>query len=136
MKEHLKVLKENKDLIKTIKTILQIFPEGVIIRSLDPESLKILTKFANDVAVNEHLSQDEDVQDVTTTARILRQSGEAESIDDYNSYPEELDLHMILSIQEAECKKLDDNMKAIENMIQVTRKYNEDVKVDSEDSQE
>jgi len=136
LKEHLKVLKENKDLIKTIKTILQIFPEGVIIRSLDPESLKILTKFANDVAVNEHLSQDEDVQDVTTTARILRQSGEAESIDDYNSYPEELDLHMILSIQEAECKKLDDNMKAIENMIQVTRKYNEDVKVDSEDSQE
>ena len=130
------MLKENKDLIKTIKTILQIFPEGVIIRSLDPESLKILTKFANDVAVNEHLSQDEDVQDVTTTARILRQSGEAESIDDYNSYPEELDLHMILSIQEAECKKLDDNMKAIENMIQVTRKYNEDVKVDSEDSQE
>ena len=41
------LLKEKRDLIHTIKTILQIFPEGVLIRSLDPISLRVITKFAN-----------------------------------------------------------------------------------------
>ena len=44
------LMKTNKDLIHTIRSILQIFPEGVIIRSIDPTTKKTVIKFANDVA--------------------------------------------------------------------------------------
>ena len=52
IKEILYLIKENKELIHTINSILQTFPEGVIIRSLDEISRKTLTKFANDVFQN------------------------------------------------------------------------------------
>ena len=52
IKEMLYLIKENKQLIHTIKTILQTFPEGVIIRSLDEVTKKTITKFANDVFQN------------------------------------------------------------------------------------
>ena len=44
------LLKTNKELIHTIRSILQIFPEGVIIRSIDPVTNQTVIKFANDVA--------------------------------------------------------------------------------------
>ena len=43
-------MKENKDLIHTIRTILLLFPEGVIIRSIDPVTKETILKFANDAA--------------------------------------------------------------------------------------
>ena len=52
IKEMLHLIKDNKQLIHTIKTILQTFPEGVIIRSLDEVTKKTITKFANDVFQN------------------------------------------------------------------------------------
>ena len=48
VKEFLQLLKEKKALIHTIKTILQVFPEGVLIRSLDETTKKVLLEFAND----------------------------------------------------------------------------------------
>ena len=50
MKEMIVVLKHNKDLIHTIQTVLQVFPEGVVIRSLDETSRQTITKFANNIA--------------------------------------------------------------------------------------
>ena len=44
------LLKTKKDLIHTIRSILQVFPEGVIIRSVDPTSKRVIIRFANDVA--------------------------------------------------------------------------------------
>ena len=44
------LLKINKDLIHTIQNILQVFPEGVIIRSLDERSKESIMKFANNIA--------------------------------------------------------------------------------------
>ena len=44
------LLKINKDLIHTIQNILQVFPEGVIIRSLDERSKELIMKFANNIA--------------------------------------------------------------------------------------
>ena len=43
-------MKANKDLIHTIRTILLLFPEGVIIRSIDPVTKETILKFANDAA--------------------------------------------------------------------------------------
>ena len=53
MKELIIMVKTNKDLIHTIQTILQVFPEGVIIRSLDETSKQTILKFANNIAKNE-----------------------------------------------------------------------------------
>ena len=44
------LLKIKRDLIHTIRNVLQIFPEGVIIKSIDPVSKMTIIKFANDVA--------------------------------------------------------------------------------------
>lgn len=52
IKETLQLLKDNKELIQTIKTILQVFPEGVVIRTLDESTKRIVTKFANEVVSN------------------------------------------------------------------------------------
>lgn len=48
--EILRLIQQNKDLIQTIRRILQVFPEGVLIRSLDPTTKQIILKFANDCA--------------------------------------------------------------------------------------
>ena len=48
IKEIFDLIQENKKLTHTIKTILQTFPEGVIIRSPDEISKSIKTKFTND----------------------------------------------------------------------------------------
>jgi len=41
------LLKEKKDLIQTIRSILKLFPEGVIIQLKDDNIQKYITKYAN-----------------------------------------------------------------------------------------
>ena len=50
LKELIILNKTNKDLIHTIQTILQVFPEWVIIRSLDERTQQTIVKFANNLA--------------------------------------------------------------------------------------
>ena len=47
------VIYNNQDLVKTIKKILEGFPEGIIIQSVDQKSGKLNLKFINDDAKNE-----------------------------------------------------------------------------------
>ena len=47
------VIYNNQDLIKTIKKILEGFPEGIIIQSVDQKSDRLVLKFINDDAKNE-----------------------------------------------------------------------------------
>ena len=58
LKEMIILLKTNKELIHTIQTILQVFPEGVIIRSLDETSQQIITKFANNISNKEFIEKE------------------------------------------------------------------------------
>ena len=60
IKDMLLIIQENKELIKTIRTILEVFPEGVLIRSWDPNTKKIILKFANDIAKKFIISNDEE----------------------------------------------------------------------------
>ena len=50
LKELIITAKKNEDLTHTIQTILQVFPEGVLIRSLDETSRQTILKFANNIA--------------------------------------------------------------------------------------
>ena len=47
------IIQKNQELVNTIKNILKIFPEGIIIESIDEESKKSLVQFVNDAAVND-----------------------------------------------------------------------------------
>lgn len=56
-------MKANKELIHTVRTILQQFPEGVIIRSIDPITKQTISKFANDMADKVIYKDDDAAQD-------------------------------------------------------------------------
>ena len=80
--EILILLKTNKELIHTIKTVLQVFPEGVIIRSLDETSAKTITKFANEYAKDIFKTQQITEQTLNRVSVILsseelKEQGEA-----------------------------------------------------------
>ena len=51
-KEAILLVKTNKELTHTTRTILLFFPEGVVIRSQDSVSKNTITRFANDGAKN------------------------------------------------------------------------------------
>ena len=52
IKETILLIKTNRDLTHTIKAILQVFPEGVLIRSLDETARKVVTAYINNAAQN------------------------------------------------------------------------------------
>lgn len=59
IKDMLHLLKENQELTKTIKNVLEMFPESVIIQSLDSETKKFITRFANNASYSSKLISDE-----------------------------------------------------------------------------
>ena len=71
IKEIIILLKTNKDLIHTIRSILQFFPEGVIIRSIDPVTKQTVIKFANDVA-SQFLKQVDDSAEVSDELKVIQ----------------------------------------------------------------
>ena len=60
-------LQNNQQLIKTIQKILQVFPEGIIIQSLDEKSQQVVLQFVNNTAnreiVNYDYLQDKPIED-------------------------------------------------------------------------
>ena len=61
------LIKTNKELIYTIRTILQNFPEGVVIRSIDPVLNRTIMAYANDVAkdiINQNELSEDNLKDV------------------------------------------------------------------------
>ena len=49
----LMLIHNNQELVKAIKKILQIFPEGILIQTLDKNSRKLIIQFVNDTATKE-----------------------------------------------------------------------------------
>ena len=52
------VIHNNSELIKTIKKILEVFPEGIVIQSLDKRSQELVVQFANEAATKNVISYD------------------------------------------------------------------------------
>ena len=95
IKEILYLIKENKELIHTINSILQTFPEGVIIRSLDEISRKTLTKFANDVFQNTiaKLIKIDNIEDTDWIVQLKNGEDQTTSFEDFLSSQEDLFIH-------------------------------------------
>ena len=92
LKEILALLKSNKDLIHTIQKILQVFPEGVIIRSLDETSKQTIMKFVNNIA-----NKDLIIDNYTESNVIVVKSENLNQEDDFHNY---LSIKEFLSNQE------------------------------------
>ena len=75
IRDMLRLLNENKQLIETIQAILQMFPEGVLIQSQDKDSNESKLKFANIVAKIQILMNfdcDENLENFEDTDSIFK----------------------------------------------------------------
>ena len=54
--EFLNLIHKNEELVRTIKHILQVFPEAVLIQTYDDKTKKFVIKFANDAAKRDILN--------------------------------------------------------------------------------
>ena len=112
----LQLIKENKDLIHTIKTILQVFPEGVIIRSLDQKSKQTLMKFANEIAKQFFWEQDVAEKDVTVSISSKDENLESTESTEYN-------VDDFLKQQEVEVQNIIDDNRIVEKLVQIRSNY-------------
>ena len=116
LKEILALLKNNNELIHTIQQILQVFPEGVIIRSLDERSMQTILKFSNNIA-NKDLIEEDLVGGKTKGIKI--------NILDHKNLNLDNDPHDLISLKEflsSQEKKWElENLLYIEQMIWVEK---------------
>ena len=112
----LQLIKENKDLIHTIKTILQVFPEGVIIRSLDQKSKQTLMKFANEIA--KQFLWEQDVAEKDVTVLINSKSPKSDTFDST-----EYSVDEFLQKQESEISNLSEDQRIFEQLVSIKSKF-------------
>ena len=99
LKEMLILLKSNRDLVHTIQTILKIFPEGVIIRSIDPISQKIITQYANDNSLKFIMKENEKLN--------ISEHIEVKVQNERNNHYEYFHLDDFINLQESKSERSD-----------------------------
>ena len=127
-KEMIMLLKTNKDLIHTIQTILKVLPEGVLIRSFDPVSQKIITEFANDYAQK---FVKENNKETTISDNLLINVAKSSASPPSNRFENDLWLNDFLNLQEIKIKELEDSiseMVEIKDVSQQIEEYKEFVR--------
>ena len=68
------IMHNNQVLIETIKKILQVFPDGIMIQSLDEETQKLVLQYINNTTVREIAKYEEPLNkpiDDTATPIII-----------------------------------------------------------------
>ena len=100
-------MKINKDLIHTIRTILLLFPEGVIIRSIDPVTKETILKFANDAAKKFNLEKHDNSSDNNIEVTIINN----------NSSKNIFDINKSKMTQSETVLKLDEFLKTQEEKL-------------------
>ena len=116
-------MKANKDLIHTIRTILLLFPEGVIIRSIDPVTKETILKFANDAAKKFNLEKwdwKDDKESIEVV--IMNENSTTNIFDQSNTNTSQQDhtykINEFLKIQEERLLN-EDNVDWIDEMIEL-----------------
>ena len=134
LKEVFDLLQENKKLTHTIKTILQTFPEGVIIRTPDQVSNSVIIKFTNDfIKHNFSNTNSEQPSDISSTqVNIVHEKDNSSSLESEDS----LMLDEFLWSQETMFinSQLEDQ-QSVENIIEV-RRQTDNVNVQPNDNEQ
>ena len=125
LKETILLVKTNKELTHTIRTILQVFPEGVVIRSLDSISKNTITKFANDVAKNV-LNWEIDNEESLKSSKVQPISSINESF--HPNLQNKLNLSDFLNQQEIKLNENENksNTKFIEQLIELKNRLSDE----------
>ena len=103
----------NKDLVHTIQIILKVLPEGVIIRSVDPITQRVITEFANDYA---HKFIKENNGDISISEDHILKIVKSSASPPSNSSDNLWSLNDFLNYQE---EKIEDHEDYIGEMVEI-----------------
>lgn len=121
------LIHENKELVDTIKNILEVFPEGVIIEGLKPETNQFVVKYVNRVAsedlFNNRNYDEKSIDDSQLEYAIetnLNSSSNDEHLDN-NRFDQDMltSLNSLLDTHKAE---IDDTQTSISSYIRLVDK--------------
>ena len=117
------LFQENKDLIHTMRQILQQFPEGVIIQDFNKKTQSFMAKYANSNARNEILNLDStgsviDISDSSARIKVLDDLENAKS----------RSIEKFLETQNLKLKELKETQKSINAMVSLFEAKSEFVK--------
>ena len=121
------LIHENKELVDTIKNILEVFPEGVIIEGLKPKTKQIVVKYANRVA-SEDLLNNINFNDKSIDGNQLDYAVEAnlDIVDNAERpFDNRLRQDMVISLNsllDAHKAKIDDTQNSISSYIRLVGK--------------
>ena len=99
------MIHNNRDLIETIKKILEVFPEGIIIQSFDKDSQSLVVKFTNNTAAKEiinyedHYGKPIDDEQLSFVVKSTDNIAESNLLKQENSNIKELNLSDLLQSQ-------------------------------------
>ena len=133
LKEMIILVQTKKDLVHTIQTILQTFPEGVIIRSVDPATKEVITKFANDdaerfVKKNEgsiSISEDIQVNSMTNSIDLNENQNTFSSLDQFLQQQEQKIHNFEVSL--SKMIEINEDLKSAENRYDVIDNKDDDI---------
>lgn len=108
----LHLIKENKELIETIRKILQMFPEGVIIQNYDLKTNKYLVKYANWAAKSQIFKNIDEEREIGIDDNFM---SKVKILNEENAY--KMDIQSFLRMQSDKIKDLEDNHKSISEMV-------------------
>ena len=77
---------KNQELVKTIKNILKIFPESIIIQSIDEKSDSPIIQFVNDLAIKDIIDYEDPVGKPIINERLQYILAEVKHIKDSESF--------------------------------------------------
>jgi signal transduction histidine kinase len=108
-KDMLHLLKENKDLIQMIRKILEMFPEAVVIQSLDETMKKFIMKYANRNAMEHIVKSDYEEEEYLRKVKLVNGN-------------EEISINDFLSQQNSKLEELNANQSSISAMIKIIKR--------------
>ena len=121
-KEMIVLLKTNNNLVHTIQTILKVLPEGVLIRSFDPVTQKVITEFVNDYAQK---FVKESNKEITISENLLINIAKSSASPPSNRFENDLQLNDFLNLQEIKIKELEDSFSEMVEIKDVSKKIEE-----------
>lgn len=114
----IRLIKENKELMEAIRNILQVFPESVIIQSVDSNNKKTLFKYANKAAVNNILLnssyEDKDYVEDATKVKVVNQE---------NSEDQFLELEKLLDRQIEKIRNFNEENDSFKSFVEIAEPY-------------
>ena len=119
------IIHKNQELVNTIKNILKIFPEGIIIQSIDHNSKTPIVQFINDSAAKDIISYSNPVGKPIFDEKldyILKEAKEQVSGNDsYQEHGQEVNRHSLFNFLWNHQEQINEENKVVSSSIELHR---------------